>query len=107
MAATGGHLSSSFSVLGDEIRAQRLSVKTPDFTRECCEQKRSRRDSDLYINEGWDRPKTGRSHDLPPPPRKKLFFFNMFVRKLKILTPPPSHPPKQYLFSYTNTDVQF
>ncbi|XP_075254619.1 uncharacterized protein LOC142346024 isoform X2 [Convolutriloba macropyga] len=60
MAATGGHLSSSFSVLGDEIRAQRLSVKTPDFTRECCEQKRSRRDSDLYINEGWDRPKTGR-----------------------------------------------
>ena len=58
MAVLNSHLSSNFSVLGDEIREK---TKTDvGFSRECCIRKQNLRESDLYRNEDWHRPKSGR-----------------------------------------------
>ncbi len=52
------HLTSNFSTFGDEVR--NAGNESPKFVRQCCEEKKRIRESDLYINEGWERPKSGK-----------------------------------------------
>ena len=48
---------SNFQTLGDELRDSEICQS---FVRRCCIQKQNVKEEDLYINENWDRPKTGK-----------------------------------------------
>ena len=48
---------SNFQILGDDLRD---TESNPTFVRQCCIDKQNLREEDLYNDENWDKPKTGK-----------------------------------------------